>query len=51
MSHENLFEWQIIASIIVRGGGTKYCSWERDTGTRAALEVAMILNPLYFSGV
>lgn len=33
----------------------KCCSWERDTGTssfpEAAVEVALILNPFYFSGV
>jgi len=55
MADENRFEWQIITSIIIRARGTKSCSWDRDTGTssspKAALEVAMIRNSLYFSGV
>lgn len=55
MSHDNLFEWQIIASLIVRGNDTTCRSWGKDTGTsssaRVTLEVAMILNPLCFSGV
>lgn len=55
MSHENLFEWQSIASLIVRGYDTKCRSWGRDTGTsssaRVTLEVAMILKSFMFSGV